>query len=115
MVHRNGSGDADRREHPRADIQASAIVLVRHNDGVAAWIESISTGGARLAGTLTLDPGEHVQILFEIEGHPLEVTGEVIRVEARDLLHDHFAVRFIDLTEESLELIRRVVRRTLER
>ena len=110
-----GTEHTDRREHPRADIHASAVVLVRHNDGVSSKIESLSMGGALMVGPLTLDPGERIQILFEIDGHPIEVIAEVIRVEVRELLHDHFAVRFIDLTSESRELIYRVVVRTLER
>jgi hypothetical protein len=107
-------GVSERREHPRADICTTAIVLARHNAGVSFTIESISLGGARLAGPLTLASGERIQLLFEIDGRPIEVFGDVIRVDRQDINTDHIAVKFVELTAETRELIRDLVRRTLE-
>lgn len=104
----------ERRRDPRAEICASAIVLARHNDGVAFTIESISVSGARLAGPLALDVGERVHLLFEMDGHPVEVTGEVVRVDRQDLASDHIAVRFIEVAEDTRALIRDLVVRTLD-
>jgi hypothetical protein len=105
----------ERRDHVRAEVSASAIVLTRHNRGVAVTIDSLSISGARLAGPLTVDRGEVLSILFEIDGHPIEVSGEVIRVESRDLLFDHFSVRFGALSPEARTLIGHLVRDTLDR
>jgi hypothetical protein len=105
----------DRREHPRADVGTSAVVLARHNGGVVVSIESLSISGARLAGQLTVDTGEIVQILFEVDGHPIEVDGEVLRVESRDLYRDQISVRFGELTTATRTLITQLVRKTLDR
>ena len=107
-------GDQDRRAHPRVDVSTSAVVLVRSNAGVNATIDSISLGGARLTGQFALDPTERIQILFEFEGDLVWVTGDVIRVEARDLFCDRVAVRFVDLAGEARELVRKLVLQTLE-
>ena len=94
-------------------MSTTAVVLARSNDGVPFRIESLSIGGARLAGPLTLNNDEPVQILFELDGHPLDVRGEVIRVVDRTLDRDIVLVRFVDLADHARELIREMVRRTL--
>lgn len=77
-------------------------------------IESISTGGALLVGPLTLDRGEQVQILFEIDDHPIDVVGEVVRSENHDVMTDRVAIKFINMNAETRMLVRELVRRTLE-
>lgn len=104
----------DRREHVRVDFNTKAIVLARHNAGVALAIDSISVGGARLIGEITVQVGEHVQILFEIEGHPLDVKAEVVRAEQIDMATDHIAVRFLKLAADTSELLRALVQRHLD-
>jgi hypothetical protein len=108
-------GMEERRLHPRANVCASAVVLVRHNRGVMMSVDRLSISGASLVGPLTVDRGEHMQILFEIDGHPVDITGEVVRVEARGLMVDHVVVRFVDLAEHTRDLIQDLVTRTLER
>lgn len=109
------SSDTDeRRQFPRAPAATTAIVLARHNDAVALTIASISLGGARLEGAITVAMGERVQILFDVEGHPVDVTAEVVRVQMIDMAIDHVAVRFVDVTGEAKELIRRMVERSLD-
>ena len=104
----------ERRQHARADVAASAIVLARHNAGVAFMIESISAGGARLVGPLTLEAGERVQLLFEIGGTPIDVEGEVVRAERQDMLNDRVAISFKNVSEETRALISRLVVTALE-
>ena len=104
----------DRRRAPRADIALTAMVLARHNDGIAFTIDSISTSGARLAGPLTLDVGERVQIMFEIDGRPVDVHAEVVRREPRDITMDNIAVRFTDLTDDARAAIHAAVLKRLE-
>jgi hypothetical protein len=89
-------------------------VLARANAGVPCRIESISLGGARLAGQLTLSDNESVQILFEIDGRPLDVRAEVIRVVERSFDRDVVLVRFVDLPPSARDLIREMVRRAIE-
>lgn len=89
-------------------------MLARANDGIAFQIESISIGGARLAGPLTLEADEAVQVLFEIDGRPLDVRAEVIRVVARSFGRDVVLVRFVDLSDDNREAIREMVRRASE-
>jgi hypothetical protein len=104
----------ERRRHQRAAVSTTAVVLARANDGVSARIESISIGGARLSGRLTLSDREAMQVLFEVDGHPLDVKAEVIRVVDRTFDRDVVLVRFIDLADNARELIREIVRRALE-
>jgi hypothetical protein len=103
----------DRRQAPRVEVSTSAIVLARHNNGVAFVIESMSTSGARLAGPLTLGVGERVQILFEIDGHPIDVCAEVVRVEKFDMMTDRVAVTFRDVDAETQKRIVQLVQQTL--
>lgn len=41
-------------------------------------IESLSISGARLSGSGTFGMGERVQVLFEVDGAPIDVTAEVV-------------------------------------
>lgn len=104
----------DRRNHPRVELSTVAIVLARHNPGIAMAIEDVSLSGARLSGPGTFQKEEHVQILFEIEGVPMDVAAEVVRVEHEDLLTDRIAVRFLALAAEHRDAIRKLVRETVE-
>ncbi len=92
----------------------TAMVLARHNAGIAFVIESLSVSGARLVGPLTLGMGERVQILFEIDERPVDVNAEVVRVTKQDLMTDSIAVRFVELSSDARESIRGLVLRTLE-
>jgi hypothetical protein len=105
----------DRRAHPRLATATSAIVLARHNDGVPLTIVSLSLSGARLIGEITLAVGEQVDVLFEIDGHPVDVTGEVVRATKLDIATDEVAVRFLAVTDAARQLIREAVARSLER
>ena len=109
------SSDTDeRRQYPRASAATTAIVLARHNAAVSLTIASISLGGARLEGNITVAMGERVQILFDVEGHPVDVSGEVVRVEMIDMATDHIAVRFVDVELDTKELIRQLVERSFD-
>jgi len=109
------SSDTDeRRQYPRASAATTAVVLARHNAAVSLTIASISLGGARLEGTISVGMGERVQILFDVEGHPVDVRGEVVRVEMIDMATDHIAVRFVGVKPDTKELIRRMVQRSLD-
>jgi hypothetical protein len=102
----------ERRNHDRVGLSTVAVVLARHNPGIAMVIEDISLGGARLAGPGTFQKDEQVQILFEIGGVPMEVAAEVVRVEHEDILSDRIAVRFLALAPEQRNTIRGLVRET---
>jgi hypothetical protein len=104
--------DRDRREHRRVAADTTAVVLARHNRGVRVVISSISFGGARLVGEITVAIGERVQILFEIDHQPIEVEGEVVRVEMLDMATDHIAVRFVSCDPTAKDLIRELVERS---
>lgn len=94
-------------------MSTTAVVLVRHNTGVEVTIDSISMGGARFVGPLTVAIGERVQILFEIEETPVEVTAEVVRVEHDNITIDRFAARFVDLDANVRLRIRSLVLKSL--
>jgi hypothetical protein len=105
----------DRRRDPRVgDLSIHATVLARHNEGAGFTIDDISAGGALLIGPLTLSIGERVQILFEVDQRPLDVSAEVVRVERLDMMNDRVAVRFVD-SEASRTTIAAVVDRLRER
>ena len=106
--------ERDRREHRRVAAETTATVLARHNQGVPLMIASISLGGARLVGEITVAIGERVQILFEVDLQPLEVEAEVVRVEMVDMATDHIAVRFVACDEAAKRLIRGLVERSLD-
>jgi c-di-GMP-binding flagellar brake protein YcgR len=105
----------DRRRHPRAaDLGIAAVVLVRHNPGVTLSIENLSIGGAMLVGELTLSAGELLQILFEVDGSPVEVAAEVVRVDRLDMTHDRIAVRFLGLDDVVSERIQRLICKVIQ-
>ena len=109
------SGNMDeRRGDKRIEVAMVAVVLARHNAATSMTIESLSLSGARLAGPGTFESNEHVHILFEIAGGPVEVLGEVVRVEHRDMTTDAIAVRFISLDDDHREAIGELVRRGLD-
>ena len=89
-------------------------MLVRHNPGVACTIESISFGGARLAGPLTLVIGERVSVLFEVDGSPIEVAATVVRVDRQDITIDRIAIAFDEISDETRALLRRLVDESLD-
>lgn len=97
----------ERREHARGNVTACAMVLARHNEGVAFAIERISVGGARFVGPLTLQAGDHVQLLFELEGTPVDVEGVVV-VERHDIINDRVAISFKNLSEATRALIHQI-------
>jgi hypothetical protein len=103
----------DRRHDPRIAYTTTAVVLARHNAGVEVTLDSVSVGGARFRGSVTLALGERVHILLEVGG-PLEVEAEVVRVERYDLVTDRFAVRFIELDEDARARIRALVQQVLD-
>ena len=105
----------ERREHPRVDVTARAVVLVRHNAGTECLIDSISMGGARLVGPLTLAVGEHVQVLFEVDGTPIDVEGEVVRAERQDVMNDRIAIAFKNVSESTRLLLHKLVVTSLDR
>src|SRR5258705_3238528 len=107
MTNDDGGG-AERRSAPRVDVCTTAVVLARHNDGIAFTIESLSISGARMVGPLTLDRGERVTIMFEAAGHPIEVRGEVVRVERQTISDDRVAIRLVELSDETRDAIRRL-------
>ena len=105
----------DRRRHPRADdLGIEATVLVRDNAGVTLFIDNISVGGCSLVGPITLVVGDRVQILFEVDDTPIDVSAEVVRAERVDILNDRVAVKFIDVQAGTHELIERLVARAIE-
>ena len=109
------SSDTDeRRQYRRVPAATTAVVLARHNAAVTLTIASISLGGARLEGTITVELGEKVQILFEVKGHPVDVRGEVVRVVMIDMATDHIAVRFVDVEPDAKERIRQLVDHALD-
>lgn len=110
----DGPDGIENREYPRATTAAQAVVLARHNNGVGLTIVSLSLGGARLVGSISVDVGERVQILFEFDGQPVDVEGEVVRTESLDMATDHIAVRFVSLTSKAKESIRAMVDHSME-
>jgi hypothetical protein len=92
----------------------TAVVLARHNLGVQMMISSISLGGARLVGEITVTVGERVQLLLELDHQPVELDAEVVRVEMVDMATDHIAVRFVAPPDAAKRLIRALVERSLE-
>lgn len=109
------SDKPDRRREVRSEGAkvAVATVLARHNSGVPFVIESLSAGGARLAGPLALQVNERIHILFELDGHPIEVLADVVRVQRDNLLTDRVAVTFVEVTPATRELLRKLVRHTI--
>ena len=106
----------DRRRHPRADdLGIQATVLARHNSCAAFSIENISIGGCSLIGPITVSVGDRVQILFDVDGSPLDVSAEVVRAEHLDILNDRIAVTFLDVPAAARDLIQRLVTNAIER
>ncbi len=86
----------------------------RHNAGVAVRIVSVSLGGARLHGEITVQLGERIRVLFEVDGRPIDTDCEVVRVEKVDMATDKIAIRFIDVDATTKIALRHLVDRLLE-
>lgn len=90
-------------------------MLARHNRGATFSIENISVGGCSLVGPITLSVGDRVQILFEVDGSPIDVSAEVVRADHLDIVNDRIAVKFLDVQDAAHELIQRLVAKAIER
>lgn len=86
----------EQRQAPRVETALSAVVTVGKRR-VLFRIDDLSTSGARLSGALTLVLHERIGLSIVLEGAPIEVEAEVVRVHTADLVTDQAAVRFIDL------------------
>ncbi len=104
----------ERRKQPRIEVSTTAVVLARHNDGVTMTIESLSVSGARMVGPLTVAVDEPLQILFELDGRPIDVRAEVVRVEPRDTATDRVSVRFVEVQPAAHDAIYEIVRQRLQ-
>jgi hypothetical protein len=91
-----------------------ATVTAGKRNGVRFVIENISITGAKLEGPLTIAKGEKIRVLFEAEGHSVQVDAEVVRVDTADLMTDQIAARFIDPSPESRLAIQALVNKILE-
>lgn len=105
----------DRRRDPRVDVAETAVVLARFNSGTDFTIENISVGGARIVGPITLDQGERIQILFEMDGLPVELKAEVVSIVTRTFESDRVLVRFVEVEPTMRDSIRAMVQRRLDR
>lgn len=103
----------ERRVYQRATAATTVNVYARHNAGVTLTIASISLGGARMVGAITVEVGERVQILFDVDGQPVALDCEVLRRVMIDMATDHIAVRFIDVKDDAAELIRRLIQQSV--
>jgi hypothetical protein len=90
-----------------------ATVTAGKRNGVRFRIENISITGAKLEGPLTLSKGETIGILFEAEGHSVQLMAEVVRVDSPDLMTDQIAARFVDPSPEAQKAIEALVNKIL--
>jgi len=68
-------------------------------------IDRLSTRGARFTGTLTLSPGQQVELGLTLDAATIAVRSEVVRVHALDLLTDEIAVHFVEAPERAVSRI----------
>lgn len=86
---------AKQRSGRRAVVRLPAVVIVR-NRRVDFTIDNISSSGARLAGPLTLELGQRIEVSFVVDARAVVLAAEIVRVHTPDLVSDQIAVRFID-------------------
>jgi hypothetical protein len=103
----------DRRANQRIGVSMRAVVLARHNLGLAMTVESLSLGGARLCGVGTFEMGELVTVDLELDGQPIQATAEVIRVEHKSFDTDRIAVRFVTMSPPHRDVLRAAIAQVL--
>jgi hypothetical protein len=95
---------AKQRSGRRAVVQLPAVVVVR-NRCVDFVIDNISSSGARLAGPLTLELGQHIEMSFVLDTTTVVLAAEIVRVHTTDLVTDQIAVRFVEPSAETVTQI----------
>ena len=73
----------NRRQHPRAEVAATALVIGRAYCAGPYLVENLSAGGALIMGEPRLSVGERVSLVLHLSGRekPFRLSAEVIRTE----------------------------------
>lgn len=75
-------------------------------------IRDLSAGGARLVGQLRLAEQDRVEVLLQLEGHPLAIAAEVVRVDPQ---RAEVVVRFRAMHQLALDIIEKHVGAMIDR
>ena len=106
----------DRRQRPRSEVPASAVLLAHGRSSGLYVVENLSAGGALLVGDGRLRPGERVTMLLQLPGlQPIRLHAEVLRQHAGEAGAARLAVAFRNLAPRVEDTIQQVVLASLER
>lgn len=100
----NARPDKDRRRHPRQRIHSLSYAKMGDSNG--GIVLNISEGGVSIQAAAVLDAGEKMPIWLEIPRvrERVEVTGEIVWLSSS---RKEAGLRFVDLPEDKLQLIRK--------
>lgn len=104
----------ERRQHPRSEVAATAVVLTANGYSGQYLVENLSAGGALLVGDARLQPGERLKVLLHLPGQPMRISAEVLRRQGYGAEECLFPVAFRDLSPEVEDTLQEVVLATLE-
>jgi CheY-like chemotaxis protein len=106
----------ERRLTPRAAVPA-VVTVFRSEARVGEFaVENLSAGGVLLTGAATLNVGEMLRVLLQLQGHlPIAIHAQVLRREDRGGGVYAYAVTFRDLSAKAEDLIQESVLLALER
>lgn len=106
---------AERREHPRGEIAAQAVVMVAGKPQGTFSVKDLSASGACLLGEAPVAPGSMLTLLLRIaERPPIRINARVLRREGGPE-DRRFAVTFLGLPAQLQDIIQHVVTTALLR
>jgi PilZ domain len=105
----------ERRQHPRVDVAATAVVLTEGSRPVHYEVDDLSVGGALLRGGPRPRTRDAIRLALYIGGNePLVIDADLVRQKTRAGSGSAFAVTFRDLTPVEEDVIQDAILRALE-
>jgi len=95
-----------RRDYSRVSYEAVVSVARASMVDLAAQALDMSIGGLRFeVEGLELELDETVRVTLEVEGQPITVVGQLVRVTEIDAFSQEVALAFLEVDPETLELL----------
>jgi hypothetical protein len=105
----------ERRQHPRVDVVATAVILTDGSRPVHYPVDDLSVGGALLRGGPRLTTRSEIRLALYLGGNePLIIDAEPVRHKRRARPGSALAVAFRSLTPVEEDVIQDAILKALE-
>lgn len=94
----------NRRQHERVFVNSTVLLRVGSRDCCGRSV-NVSEGGMALRLRTEVEQGKPCLLLFELEGHSVKATAEVVRGDRNSV----YGLRFVVIDPDETEFIRRFV------